>query len=255
MLGSALCKALSEEKIHYDDTTSISLEVTDFLARPDEFMDKILNFDYVVNCIGQIKPRFNSEQGILKGYKINSIFPRILADICENSLKTKFVHITTDCVYDGKEGDYRETCVHTATDDYGLSKSLGEPTNCTVVRTSIIGEEVKNNYSLVEWVKSQAGNTVSGYVDHYWNGLTTKELSRCLIDIMKSGKLWRGTRHIHAPNQITKCDMIQCISDRFDLKITVNPVEGGLCDRTLSSNYSTSLRLEIPTVQQMIKEM
>lgn len=255
MLGSQMCRSLSNNDIQYDDTNSRIFEVGKFLENPDDRLDFFMKFDYIINCIGQIKPRFSNFDGVLKGYKINSIFPRVMADICD-STNTKFIHITTDCVFSGKDGKYTEDSHHDAVDDYGLSKSLGEPKNCTVIRTSIIGPEVTNLYSLVEWAKSQAGKRVNGFTNHIWNGLTTKELSRVIIDLMKSGKAWRGTRHVHAPNDITKDKLLKCLSDNMNLRLDISPTEAPeSCDRTLRSNYSYSSRAEIPIIEQMVEEM
>lgn len=255
MLGSTLCKSLSKAEIPYDDTNSVTFNVLDVLYNPSIALEKVFHFDYVVNCIGQIKPRFKDADSILRGYKINSIFPRLMADICEQT-RTGFIHITTDCVYSGKLGLYTEDSVHDATDDYGVSKSLGEPNNCTVIRTSIIGHEVQNKYSLVEWAKSQAGQEVNGFTDHFWNGLTTNELSRVLIDIMRSGKNWKGTRHIHAYDDVDKFRLLGMISDSLGLGLKINAKESGsLCDRTLRTNYSLCSSFNIPSVEEMVKEM
>jgi len=255
MLGSQLCRSLKEAKVFYDDTNSLTFDALKVLENPDIAIRKILDFDFVINCIGQIKPRFKDKDSILKGYKINSIFPRLIADICEET-NSGFIHITTDCVYSGSKGKYTEDVAHDAVDDYGVSKSLGEPNNCTVIRTSIIGEEPYNKYSLVEWAKSQANQDVSGFTNHFWNGLTTKELSRVMMDIMKNGKNWKGTRHKHASSDVDKFTLLGLISDRFSLNLKIDDVDSvSYCDRTLRSNYSLCSSFNVPTVEQMIKEM
>ena len=50
------------------------------------------------------------------------------------------IHVTTDCVFSGKDGNYNENSIHDETNDYGISKSLGELCDTTIIRTSIIGE-------------------------------------------------------------------------------------------------------------------
>ena len=51
---------------------------------------------------------------------------------------------STDCVFSGKEGNYKETSIPDADDIYGLSKRLGEieDKNALTLRTSIIGHEL-----------------------------------------------------------------------------------------------------------------
>ena len=133
----------------------------------------------LINCIGII-PQSNEKNDSLY-LKINCIFPNMLSVLC-NELNIKFIHITTDCVFSGKKGNYTENDVHDETNIYGLSKSLGEPNNCTVIRTSIIGEELKSKKSLLEWVisndnkDSKKVTEINGYTYHYWNGVTCLQL-------------------------------------------------------------------------------
>jgi dTDP-4-dehydrorhamnose reductase len=254
MLGSRLCKYLRDNNIEYDDTNSNTLSVDNFLFDPIKYAEKIYEFDCVVNCIGQIKPRFKCPDSVLAGYKINSMFPRLLADTCE-ALGIGLIHITTDCVFSGKTGMYTEDSHHDASDDYGLSKSLGEPQNCTVIRTSIIGEEDYNKYSLVEWAKSQKHKVVNGFTNHFWNGLTTKELSRVIVDVVRNKLFWNGVRHIHSSTDVNKSQLLRLISDRFELSLDIDEVEATPCNRTLRTLYSTNNRLQVPSVEQMIGEM
>ena len=140
-----------------------------------EIEDRLLNLfinkgDVVINCVGAIKPRVD-ELGDLNAIKVNSVFPRMLANVCEK-LEVKMIHPTTDCVYTGNKGSYTENDKCDVNDVYGMTKSLGEPNNCMVIRTSIIGEEVGQTRSLIEWVKSQKDNTVFGFTNHFWKGLS-----------------------------------------------------------------------------------
>ena len=76
-------------------------------------------------------------------FRIN-LFPNMLATVCDK-LCAKYIHITTDCVFFLVTEEYTsETDKHDETNNYGISKSLGElGINATVIRTSIIGEELK----------------------------------------------------------------------------------------------------------------
>lgn len=80
--------------------------------------------------------------------KINTVFPHVLSGVCD-SLHIKLIHPTTDCVYTGLKGSYTEKDIPDENGMYGMSKRLGEPENCCVIRTSIIGEEINHKYSLL----------------------------------------------------------------------------------------------------------
>ncbi len=113
--------------------------------------------DYVVNCIGVIKPYIveNNSESLKNALNVNSIFPYVLNSYVKKSVM--IFQIATDCVYDGTEGKYNENDSHNAKDIYGKSKSLGEvkSENFFNIRCSIIGKEIKNFKSLLCWFINQ----------------------------------------------------------------------------------------------------
>ena len=210
-------------------------------------------FDYVINCVGVIKPYMAADP--LGAIEINAAFPWRLADWC-NCHGAKLFHISTDCVYSGKKGKYTESDVHDPLDAYGKTKSLGECTDrAMVLRTSIIGEELRGNMSLLEWTRSKAGQTVDGYVNHLWNGVTTNALSEAIGRIIHDGLYESGLFHVHAADDANKRDMIQMIGDRYHLGITIRDAEPEPIDRTLRTEKPLCRKLGIPTVGEMIKAL
>lgn len=201
-------------------------------------------FDFIINCIGAIKPRFKDPLDTALNVQINSVFPWVLAQFGEDT-NTRVIHVTTDCVFDGLDGAYTENSAHNPLDAYGKSKSLGEPTNCMVLRTSIIGPETEGrSRSLVEWLKSNAGGQVNGFTNHLWNGVTTRELARLIGDIIRHGMHSHGTYHLFS-NDITKYDMLKAMSDTWGLDIEVKPVEATqYCNRTLRTVKSLNSALK-----------
>ena len=215
---------------------------------------EIKSNDVVINCIGTIKPVIDS-LGDLNAILVNSVFPRMLANYCEVN-NINLIHVTTDCVYTGKEGSYSEEYVKDDVSVYGMTKNLGEPNNCTIIRTSIIGEEKNNKRSLVEWIKSNKDKTVNGFTDHMWNGITCLEFAKVCDKIIQKNDFWKGIKHIHSPNSVTKKELVELISDVFELNITVQPVESGnYCNRTLSSIFNKSNEYNIPDLRNQVIEM
>jgi dTDP-4-dehydrorhamnose reductase len=165
--------------------------------------------DYVINCIGVIKPFM--KKGIENAIVVNSIFPHKFANFCKEN-NTKLIHITTDCVFSGKTGRYFESSLHDCLDEYGKTKSLGEPNNCMVIRTSIIGQEIKNNVSLVEWARSQKGKEVRGFTNHLWNGVTTTEYAKICDQIIQKNLYKEELYHVYS-NYVNK---FQLLNFKFD---------------------------------------
>lgn len=215
--------------------------------------------DVIINCIGIIKQRKDISN--LEYVRTNAEFPLILADAAKKA-GIKVIHITTDCVFNGIEGNYTETSIHNAEDVYGKTKSLGEPNNCTVIRTSIIGEELKSGLSLIEWVKSNANKEVksnankevNGFLNHRWNGITCLQYAKICEKIIHNNLYWSGVKHIYSPTSVTKAELVQMISNVFDLNIKVNLIDAPTkCDRTLSSLHPPMF--VIPELLEQLKEL
>lgn len=222
--------------------------------------------DYVINCIGIIKP-FVEKVGPANTIYVNSVFPHLLANYCA-MVRARLIHITTDCVFSGKNTviEYVESDPHDAEDLYGKSKSMGEPiTNAMVIRTSIIGDEIHNDASLVAWVKSQKGMVVNGYHNHEWNGITTNTYGDICKQIIEND-LWNiGLYHIYSStssptydnyHHITKYYLLQLLNKKFDLNLTIkNTSAPQTIRRALRTEKDLCTKLNIPTIEQQIEEM
>jgi dTDP-4-dehydrorhamnose reductase len=179
--------------------------------------------DIIINCSGIIPQKICKDN--LKTYiRINTLFPHKLNEISQQ-INIKYIHITTDCVYDGLKGNYSIYDKHTACDIYGISKSLGEPENATIIRTSIIGEELINKKSLLEWIKSNKNGEINGYTNHYWNGVTCLTLANIIKTMIIDNNYWKGVKHVFSPNVVSKYELCCYINEIYDLNIKINKYE------------------------------
>jgi dTDP-4-dehydrorhamnose reductase len=218
---------------------------------------------WIINCIGYIKPRWQVggrnahylDDPDVMALRINALFPRVLANYCV-SRGWKLINISTDCVYFGKKGKYIETDFHDATDMYGRSKSLGEPPNCLTVRTSIIGPEVRNNYSLWSWFMSQKGNAIDGYVNHTWNGITTLQYAKLCEQTIDQGLYVNGLYHVYS-SDVNKYELLSIINDEFGAGVGIRPTIADISiDRTLRTIFPEFLeQYHVPDTRTMVKEM
>jgi dTDP-4-dehydrorhamnose reductase len=262
MLGSAVARYLTKvfgldvwgtHRIQNEEhaiSQSFPFDALD--AYPFQQLDSFGPVDYTINCIGCIKPYTMNSKDYPNSIYVNSVFSRKLANYCAEK-KIKLIHITTDCVYSGKKGKYVESDPHDALDVYGKSKSLGEPENCMVLRTSIIGHELHGKVSLLEWIKSQEGKEVNGFSNHYWNGITTEQYAKVCETIIRSG-LWSvGLFHVFSPNVVSKYQLLQAVNDKFNLHLTIKDVSAPeSIDRTLSTNKILCSLLQIPVLEMQI---
>ena len=213
--------------------------------------------DLVINCVGIIPQSRNVNNTSNRSYfKINTVFPHILSTICKlNGLR--FIHITTDCVFSGLRGNYNEFDIHDETNDYGVSKSLGENIIFgTIIRTSIIGEEQQNKYSLLEWIRGHRNTSVNGYVNHMWNGVTCLQLSKIILQILVKKIFWQGVRHIYSPRKVSKYELACIINRVYELENKVCPFETDQpIDKTLTTEYDTVSLFDIPDLEVQIEEL
>jgi dTDP-4-dehydrorhamnose reductase len=196
--------------------------------------------DIIINCAGIIPQKYKGDD--YRNYiRVNTLFPHKLNEIAKKN-SYKFIHVTTDCVYDGKKGNYTIGDEPTSKDIYGVSKSLGEPEEATIIRTSIIGEELNSKKSLIEWVKSNKDGKIKGFTNHYWNGVTCFELAKYIKNILDNNNFWNGIKHICSPNIVTKYDLCCCINEIYHLNINIEKYEDSisknmtLCAENISEN-------------------
>lgn len=213
--------------------------------------------DIIINCIGIIPQSENKNKTDNRNYfLINSLFPNMLGTI-SYIYKLKLIHITTDCVFTGEKGNYTELDLHDEINYYGVSKSLGELVyNATIIRTSIIGEENKNKYSLLEWVKKNKNKEINGYDNHYWNGVTCLQLAKIIKMIIEKELYWKGVRHIFSPKNLSKYELIKIINEIYNLNIKINKFKTKEnINKTLDTIYDTNSLFNIHDLQLQINEL
>src|ERR1035438_4245077 len=139
----------------------LGVDVMDFPALESTLSD--FRPEYVVNCVGIIKQRAEALSPI-PSITINSLLPHELAQIVSR-WGGHIIHFSTDCVFSGKRGKYTEADCSDADDLYGKTKFLGEVTmaNALTLRTSIIGRELVEHRSLLDWFLAQNQKTICGY--------------------------------------------------------------------------------------------
>lgn len=235
MLGSM---AVSYFSVRGDDV--VTLEGRFSVAQRDSFLEGLrgLNADVVVNAIGAIKQKVNDAPDLLMA---NAVLPLLVrAAMPPEAL---LVHPSTDCVFQGTHGRYCVTDPPDATDWYGLSKALGETVGAhpgtLVVRTSVIGPESHGVPSgLLGWFLAHGdGETLPGYENHFWNGLTTLEWCRFVseqLDVqMRPGCPGKVVQPC-SPGRLSKKEVLEAMNVAFQRRIGVrSAIAPEDVDRTL----------------------
>ena len=172
---SAEVRKFFNERLNRNIITGVDVEHFDGLV------DALRNIrpDVVINCVGIVK-QLSAAKDALITIAINSVLPHRLARLCD-LLDARVIHVSTDCVFSGRQGNYRESDQPDANDLYGRSKLLGEIDypNAITLRTSIIGRELASRNGLLEWLLHERGR-VRGFSGAIFSGLTTDELTLSL---------------------------------------------------------------------------
>ena len=215
-----------------------------------------VNPEIILNCIGIIKQLKQASNPRISIYT-NALFPHLLEETCATR-NCKLIHISTDCVFSGSRGNYREEDLSDVSDLYGRTKSLGEVTqskHAITIRTSIIGRELFTQNGLVEWFLSQNHKTVHGYVHAIYTGLTTIALSREIVRIINDYPDLSGLFHVSL-DKTSKYHLLEIIKKIHNLDIDIIPDEKFFCDRSLdSSHYRQETHFRPPSWEEMIQEM
>ena len=249
MIGSAFFKIMSQskdinvfgtvrlfdDKLFFDDILRINISVVkNVMDNKDlEILFQKIKPDFVFNCTGIIKQNKHNDDPLI-AVPINSLFPHKLTKYCEY-YNAKLIQISTDCIFSGLKGKYNEDDTPDALDLYGRTKIIEEVKNnknVLTIRTSVIGHELQRKTSFLDWVVN-SNNTIHGYTNALYSGLTVKELVDVTFNHIFTNNLY-GVYHISS-NYISKFKLIEIICDIYNINIKVIPNKGFKIDRTLDS--------------------
>ncbi len=223
----ALIPGISKEKafVGIDVFELASIEEAIKKSRPD----------IVLNCIGIVKQLPISRDPVTSIH-INALFPHQLAEICSR-YKCRMIHFSSDCVFSGIKGQYKEGDFPDDSDIYGRSKALGEVVDqdhVLTIRTSTIGREVKPHGGLVEWFISNREKKVKGFSKAIYSGFPAHTLAK-YIDKYILNKNISGLYHL-STEPINKYDLLTKANDLFHLSIEIEKEDKTLIERSLDSS-------------------
>ena len=255
MAGHVIYTHLKKQNKYLLFGTSNSTFFSNEIIKLDIFIRKELDViindikpDIVINCIGMlIKDSIKNPD---KTIYANSFFPHFLSRLSSEK-DFKLIHISTDCVFSGKKGNYNEKSNKDSTDIYGISKALGEiidDKNLTI-RTSIIGPEIKNNgEGLFHWLLNQEKH-IYGYKSNIWSGVTTLELAKFIDSIIDSNI--QGLVHLTNNTPISKYDFLEIINKIHKLNLIISDEKDYKCDKSFV-NTNIEIKYNVKSYENMI---
>ncbi len=270
MLGNAVFRQLSDDGRYAVTGTLRSADArrhfpnagpADLLANIDAAHDSDLiaaftaaKPDVVINCIGVIKQTAAASDP-LPTLTINALLPHRIARLCAMT-GARLIHISTDCVFSGTRGNYREEDFADASDLYGRSKYLGEVDHphAITLRTSIIGHELGSRHGLVDWFLGQSG-TVKGYRQAIFSGLPTVEVADVIADFVIPNPGLSGVLHLSAA-PINKYDLLSLVADVYEKTVDLQADDAISIDRSLdSSKFRAATGYQPATWPELVRKM
>ncbi|MBW9333447.1 SDR family oxidoreductase [Herbaspirillum sp. RU 5E] len=211
--------------------------------------------DVVINCVGLVKQLADADDP-LAAIPINALLPHRLARLCEIA-GARLVHVSTDCVFAGDRGNYRESDFADATDLYGRSKYLGEVRerdNAITLRTSIIGRELNSAHGLIDWFLAQQGS-VRGFRRAIFSGLPTVELARVVRDYVIPRPELHGLYHV-ASAPISKLDLLHLVAAQYGKETSIVADDQLVLDRSLdASRFAAATGYVAEPWPELVKKM
>ena len=220
-------------------------DLTDNIKNIDEIVNRIKP-QVVINCIGLLNKVAEENQAL--AVLINSYLPHYMDELSAKQ-NFKFIHVSTDCVFDGKKGQYHVDSFKDAYSFYGQSKALGELNNnrSVTLRTSIVGpDENPKGIGLFQWFMSQDGET-KGYSKVIWTGITTIQFAKCMEEAIN--KDLTGLYHAVNGEEIAKADLLRLFAKYFKPSTKVIDDDSYVSDKSLALREN-DYRFNIPSYEE-----
>jgi len=240
--------AFSRSKVDY--CNNINGDISDF-----ESLKNIINegqYNAIINAIGILNQ--DAEDHKSNAVLLNSYLPHFLSDTTKE-MKTRVIHMSTDCVFSGKTGGYSETSFRDGETFYDRSKALGELENNKdlTFRNSIIGPDMsERGIGLFNWFMKQEGQ-INGFTKAIWTGVTTLTLAKAMEQALKENLT--GLYNLVNNETISKYELLKLFSNYMkDGQIEILPSDNLSLDKSLINNR-TDFSLKVPSYETMVAEM
>lgn len=184
---------------------------------------------YCINCAAYTAVDKAEEEKDL-AFEINGEAVGVLAAICLEH-ETKFIHISTDYVFDGK-GDkpYLESDETSPVNAYGASKLKGEEEafrynpDSLIIRTSWVYSEFGKNFVKTILRLMADKNSISVVNDQFGSPTYAADLADAILNIIQYPEWKPGIYHYSNEGAITWFDFANAIKEIARTNTEINPI-------------------------------
>jgi dTDP-4-dehydrorhamnose reductase len=241
------------------------------LAQPGAADDIIesLRPDWVLNCAALANVDLCESDEDL-AFRLNVDLPRLLAESCQKA-GVRFLHVSTDSVFDGQRGGYEEDDPAAPLNVYARTKVEGERAvfdkmlDALVVRTNFVGYSADGKTGLAQWIirELKEGKQISGFTDVIFAPLLANDLASIMFAMMDANLT--GLYHLNGRTQLSKYDFALKLARELELdESLVQPAR--LADAHLSAprplntslsskRAETDLGRSMPSIDESIRKV
>ncbi|MBL4655490.1 MAG: SDR family oxidoreductase [Bacteroidia bacterium] len=198
-----------------------SLDILDF-EKVNELVSNYLP-DYIINTAALTNVDQCKEEK-QECWELNVDVVENLTKICAE-INSHLIHLSTDFVFDGENGPYKEDDKPNPLSYYAKSKLASEEVllksniNWTIIRTILVYGLTENNSrsNVVTWVKEslEQGKDINVVTDHIRMPTLVEDLAQaCILAIKNDAK---GIYHISGKDMLSVYEMALKVADVFDL--------------------------------------
>jgi len=216
LLGNSLAKEVG----HYGQVYGIARHVRLGQLPGRMFATDLLDRASLKSIINEISPDLVIHTAALASVDACETDPnlaeRVNVDTTQNLLQLlpkhgcRFVLISTDAVFDGKSGNYREDDIPAPVNVYGKTKLRAEQETLSsrpdglVIRTAFYGSNLLPKESLSEWIlnRLRSGVRVPGFADVRFSPLYAAHLARLIV--LAASKTVTGVLHLASSESCSK---------------------------------------------------
>ncbi len=193
-------------------------------------------YDFLINCAAYTAvDKAESEKEL--AFSINATAVGKLAAICSKS-NTKFIHLSTDYVFDGKANvPYKETDATNPQSVYGASKLEGERlvmnenSDSIIIRTSWVYSAFGKNFVKTMLRLFQEKEEINVVNDQFGSPTYARDLAKAIMQIITSGQWYHGIFNFSNNGIISWFDFANAIKRISGSNCKINPIP--------TSSYST----------------
>ncbi|MFM1957925.1 MAG: hypothetical protein RI929_288 [Actinomycetota bacterium] len=272
MLGQQVSKTAIESGLNVLQISRSTNPLCNFPKQQFEDLSESIDLgpeDWLVNCVGWIpqKSTLNEQRDAAAAFALNAFLPEAISR-ARNQSGFNWVQIATDCVFSGLRGEYKEDDNKDAQDLYGQTKIAGEEKSngAIQIRCSIVGPDLRSSAGLFSWFQAESKKgPLPGFVDHLWNGVTTKIFAKLVVGMVESKFVETGSWHWAPRDEVSKFELLTCFAQKLALpKTIVYPQQSkDPRNRTLSTLYESQSSFfwnlagyaTPPSVAEMVEDM